>query len=201
LLPVDHLAVKSLRSYLGATDETVIFGSVGRLSHLKGTDVLIEAYQAARIPNTRLVLVGEGDERSSLEKLVSSDENISFLGARRDVETIYALIDVFISSARFEPFGLSILEAMDAGCSIISTKTEGPGEFLPDAATLIDPDNVSQLTEAIKRAALTERARRVYEMASFQGPNKARSIVSFYEQVMADKKRCIPGHLRPSPSR
>jgi glycosyltransferase involved in cell wall biosynthesis len=195
LPPVDQFAVKALRSYLGAADETVIFGSAGRLCHSKGPDLLIEAYKAAQTANTRLILVGEGEERARLEKLASSDKSISFLAARKDVENIYASIDVFVSSARFEPFGLSILEAMDAGCSIISTITEGPSEFLPDTATLIDPENIEQLTEVIRKAALTERARRVYDMSSFQGPNKARLIVSFYETVIAEKKHCNPGHL------
>ena len=48
----------------GAGDEDFLVGAVGRLASRKGFDTLINAFEQAQLPNGRLVLVGEGSERS-----------------------------------------------------------------------------------------------------------------------------------------
>ena len=60
-----------LRQAAGARATDFLIGGVGRLTEGKGFDVLIEAFGAAALPESRLVIVGEGGERRRLERLAA----------------------------------------------------------------------------------------------------------------------------------
>ena len=95
-----------------------------------------------------------------------------------------------MSAARFEPFGLTILEAMDAGCPMIVTRTEGPTEFLKDERVLwADTDDVVTLAQQLSVAATRERERLAYDLAPFLRENATKAIEDFYRTVLAGVAR------------
>ena len=136
--------MERLRAGWGADDGTFVFGSVGRLMPEKGMDVLIRAFRdafPAGEAKVRLVIAGEGAQRGELERLAAGDDRIILAGTQAEIAPFYRAFDTFVSAARFEPFGLAIIEAMGAGCPLIATRIHGTVEFVTDPRVLwADPD-------------------------------------------------------------
>jgi N-acetyl-alpha-D-glucosaminyl L-malate synthase BshA len=77
---------------------------------------------------SKLLLVGDGPERSSIEDLcrkTCSHQNIRFFGRQEQMEEILAISDLFILPSQYESFGLVALEAMAAEVPVISTNVGG----------------------------------------------------------------------------
>jgi glycosyltransferase involved in cell wall biosynthesis len=181
--------VSALRQTWLADDSTFVFGSVGRLVSEKGMDVLVGAFRAA-FPfgdePVRLVIVGEGPQRSLLQDLAGRDSRIVLAGLQSDVACYYLAFDAFVSGARFEPFGMAILEAMAGGLPMIVTKTEGPREFVTDDRALwADIGDEGELSSKLRKAAVLGRGRYQYDLASFSREQAARSVERFYHGVVA----------------
>jgi glycosyltransferase involved in cell wall biosynthesis len=181
--------VSALRQTWHADDSTFVFGSVGRLVPEKGMDVLVGAFRAA-FPQgdepVRLVIVGEGPQRSLLQDLAGRDPRIVLAGLQSDVARYYRAFDAFVSAARFEPFGMAILEAMAAGLPMIVTKTEGPREFVTDDRALwADTGDEGGLSSKLRKTAALGRGRYQYDLASFSREEAARSIERFYHGIVA----------------
>jgi glycosyltransferase involved in cell wall biosynthesis len=181
--------VARLRGDWDANNDTVVFGSVGRLTAAKGMDVLVRAFRAA-FPDgaepARLIIVGEGEARAELARLGGGDRRIVLAGRQDEVARCYRAFDVFVSAARYEPFGLAILEAMAAGCRLVVSRTEGPGEFLTDARVQwTAPGAVEPLAQRLRAAMAEGRARLAYDLAPFAGDRAARAIAAFYRTLLA----------------
>lgn len=101
---------------------------------VKRVSDVIEVFQKinSRIPS-KLLLIGDGPDRSRIEKEVrecSCGENISFLGKMDVVEEILSICDLFILPSESESFGLAALEAMACQVPVISTNTGGLPEVI-----------------------------------------------------------------------
>ena len=130
LVPHPKLAperVRQIRAELGAGDDDFLIGAVGRLVPRKGFDVLLRAFAAAQLPHARLVLVGDGSERRSLEQLATGA--VHFTGYRRDVKDLYQAFDLFVCPSRYEPFGRVIAEALDGGVPVVAADAQGPRDI------------------------------------------------------------------------
>jgi glycosyltransferase involved in cell wall biosynthesis len=173
-----------LREQFGIDSESLVFGSVSRLHRLKGVDVIIEAFNQAAIDKAMLLIVGDGEERSNLQRWQS--DRIRFLGFRSDVGDLFASFDVFVSAARLESFGLVLLEAMDAGLPVIATRTQGALEVLAGtSARLVPIDNVSALAEALRHEAEAGRHRVDYDLTRFDHTVWVNRIEEVYRDLAA----------------
>ena len=121
----------ALHKEFGIRDSDFIIGSVGRLNddHKRFSD-LIRAMPAvlAQHPQARLMIVGDGPDRSILEKLcltLGVGNSVIFTGYRSDVRTFYSLMDIFALASAYEAFGLVLVEAMLAEVPIMATKVGG----------------------------------------------------------------------------
>jgi glycosyltransferase involved in cell wall biosynthesis len=184
----DHATAQRLRQDWSAGETTTVFGSVGRLLPEKGMDVLVEAFLNA-FPrgdeDVRLVIVGDGAQRSVLEAQAIAEPRIVLAGWQDDVSAFYGAFDVYVSAARFEPFGLTILEAMAAGCRLVLTRTQGPPEFVSDPrvhwCAVGDP---AALALAMRTEAGEDRNRLVYNMAPFAPAVAVGAIEALYRTVI-----------------
>lgn len=161
------------------------FLSVGRLVPNKGMDVLIRAFRKAFPGKEKvsLTVVGDGPERGALEALAAEDGRIKVVGFA-DPAPYYASHAVYVSAARYEPFGLTILEAMQAGCRLVCTKTQGPTEFLKGyKVEWAKPGDVASLSQALQ-AAVKGKGRVPWDMAPFSGANALKRIEQFYRDVL-----------------
>lgn len=136
---------------------TPFVAAMGRLSHQKGFDLLIRAFElvAPRHPDWSLAIIGEGPERPELEALVSDlglSGRVHLPGQRRDVLTDLASAEVFALSSRWEGFGNVVAEALSVGLPVVSFDCEsGPGEIIQDGRTgvLVPPRDVTALAGAL----------------------------------------------------
>lgn len=134
----------------------------GRITTWKGQHVFIKALAIVKkeIPNICGIVVGSAPkgagsylkELKSLVQELSLNENIIFTGYISNVIQLYSEIDVIThTSVEPEPFGRTIIEAMNIGKPVIATAMGGPLEIIEDGVDgfLIEPDNALSLAEQI----------------------------------------------------
>jgi N-acetylgalactosamine-N,N'-diacetylbacillosaminyl-diphospho-undecaprenol 4-alpha-N-acetylgalactosaminyltransferase len=110
--------------------------SVGRLEKQKNHTLLIRSFQEvrSRLPDTRLIILGEGNERKNLHQLLSDLKLESYVELPGVFDNPFAYLskaNVFVLSSDFEGFGNVIIEAMACNCPVISTDCpSGPNEII-----------------------------------------------------------------------
>lgn len=189
---------QNVRRELGIDDGEFSIVQVARLNSLKDHATAIRTLKRLRdeqVP-AKLVLVGDGEERADLEKLVaevSVGGDVVFLGARSDIPRLLAAADAFLLSSISEGIPLTLIEAMGAGIPIVSTDVGGIPEVIEhgvsgllapagDAGTLAahlkslwqNPEQRSQLAE--------NGCQRAVERFSLEQMH--RQYVDVYEQVL-----------------
>jgi glycosyltransferase involved in cell wall biosynthesis len=144
--------IQALRHQLEIPAETLVIGAVGRLAPEKGFDTLLGAFDRAGLKGASLILLGDGPLREELAARKSS--NVIFGGWQTDPWPYLNLFDIFVASSRSEAFGIAILEALQAGTPVISTRAEGPSEILADGSgILVDIDDTEGIAEALRMLA------------------------------------------------
>jgi len=120
---------------------------VGRLDPSKGVDVLLEAWSLAGQPG-RLLLVGDGPERTELEN--SAPPSVSFAGAVERPEEWYRRADVFVLPSRREGLSNALLEAVASGLPVIATAVGETPNVLRAAGRLVPPEDADSLAQALQ---------------------------------------------------
>lgn len=131
---------------------------------------LVHAYaslvQKHRIPH-QLLLVGAGDQPEYLAEVHRAVNSLG-LGARvrfvgylphSEIVPLYYGADVFVYPSLFETFGLTLLEAMACGTPVISSDRGSLPEILADAGLLVDPEEPTEIADAIMRVLSDETLR------------------------------------------
>jgi glycosyltransferase involved in cell wall biosynthesis len=193
LAKVDAETLRALRRSWQADDQVFVFGSVGRLVSEKGMDLLIDAFRAAfpigQEP-VRLVIVGDGPRRAELGARAAGDPRITLSGSQREIAPFHRGFDVYVSAARFEPFGIAILEAMAAGAPLILTRSQGPVEFVTDPHVhWVDVDDVPALGKALAEFAAGQPPRIAYALDAFSRERAVAEVDSLYQRVLARGSR------------
>jgi len=127
-------------------------GVVGRLTGWKRVGLAIEAAARAGV---ELVVVGEGEERSALERLARSlGARVEFTGYQPDPRPWIARCDAILSTARDEPLGLSVLEALAMGRPVLAFAGGGIPEIVEHGVTgwLVTGASAGAMAEAIAGA-------------------------------------------------
>jgi glycosyltransferase involved in cell wall biosynthesis len=136
--------------------------AVSRLTPQKGIDVAVRALPL--LPeDVVLVVLGEGPERAGLESLARELDVASrlfLLGRVPDVRGWLLRAEAFVHPARWEGFGLAVLEAMLAGLPVVASDVSSLPELVVHGETglLVPPDEPQALAAAISRA-LEDRSR------------------------------------------
>lgn len=132
-------------------DPMVLF--LGRLTQQKAPERFLEAAARVieRVPETRFVMAGDGDMRTSLEASAKASgtpvEFPGFLGGPA-VRQAFEEASVFVMPSVSEPFGLVALEAMDSGVPVVVTRTSGVAEAV-ESALKVDSDDVDALADRV----------------------------------------------------
>jgi glycosyltransferase involved in cell wall biosynthesis len=184
--------VAGLRRDWRADDRTIVFGSIGRLMPEKGMDVLARAFRLA-FPHgdepVRLVILGIGAQEQEVRRLADGDARIAIIGPQPEIAHFYRAFDTYVSASRFEPFGLTILEAMAAGCPLVVTRTQGPREFLTEKTVLwAEPNDEATLTTQLRAAVARGRERQSYDLSPFMQSRAVAAIDALYRSVLQRKR-------------
>lgn len=137
-----------------SSKESLIIGSVGRLDAMKGHDLLIQA--VAQLEGVRVVILGEGGQRTALERLAAQlgvSDRLSLLGWVDDPSTHLLQFDIFAMPSRSEGFPLAIVEAMLAGLPVVATCVGSVAEAVIHGKTgfLVNKDDVDGLVVALRQ--------------------------------------------------
>jgi glycosyltransferase involved in cell wall biosynthesis len=119
-----------------------------------------------QVPDLHYVVVGDGSFRTQLEGLARSlgvAHRTHFVGSVSDAEVAWYLdsSEAFVMPSRIEGFGLVFLEALAHGLPVIAGTHDAAHEVLgPDAAVLVDTDDVPQVAEAVVQVLADAELRR-----------------------------------------
>ncbi|MBX3330283.1 MAG: glycosyltransferase family 4 protein [Nitrospira sp.] len=155
----------SVRKELGIENDQIAVAIVGRVVEWKGQREFVHAILRVMDHNSKVLGVIVGDEADDSEKqyfagikqiIAESEHRNRFIltGYRRDVDALYAAIDVFVHfSIEPEPFGMVVAEAMAAGKAVVAADDGGPKEMISHGrdGLLVQTGDVDRLRDAINR--------------------------------------------------
>ncbi len=192
---------KALRAEKGWQNETVLI-SVGRLAPEKNWDTLIRAFAKAceKHPDIRLVLIGDGAARQSLETLSSElgiADRVTFTGAVpfEDIPRYLKAADIFAFASVTETQGLVTIEAMAAGLPVVAVEGPGTSDIIEHGKQgfLVknDPDALAKginklLSDSQRIQRFSKNA--LKKAKTFDVNELGKQMLSVYEQAIEDKK-------------
>ena len=131
-----------LRDEIGAKEDEIIVGLVGRLTEVKNHELflsVIKEYKERKeidFPKLKFVIIGDGHLREGLERKTEEfnmSDTVRFLGNRNDADVFYAGLDIVALTSLNEGTPLSLIEAMANEKPVISTSVGGVVDLLGDA--------------------------------------------------------------------
>lgn len=197
--PAAGLAPVDRADFGFAPDHTVV-AVVARLEPVKGHRFLIAGLRmaAARRPELRVLVVGDGRARARLEALAAAEGvagRIHFAGFRSDVARILLGVDAFCLPSLSEGLPFALLEACATGLPVLATTVGAPPTFLTDEHTahLVPPGDAAALAERLVRlsadradATRMGRAGREVVLARFSLDRMMERTLAVYARGAAD---------------
>ncbi|WP_026916233.1 N-acetyl-alpha-D-glucosaminyl L-malate synthase BshA [Christiangramia portivictoriae] len=126
------------RELMAASNEKIIT-HVSNFRKVKRVDDVVKIFfEIQKSIGARLMMVGEGPERETAEKLVRElgiKDRVLFLGQSNEIDKILCFSDLFLLPSETESFGLAALEAMVHSVPVISTNTGGLPEVNKDSVS------------------------------------------------------------------
>ncbi len=162
-----------LRNTLGFEEDTLIFGTIARFDPIKNQTMMLRAFAKARAKNNniKLVLVGDGPERNTLEALVDELEirsDVRFTGYQPQPYRYVQLFDVFLLSSLSEGTSMTLLEAMSAGKPCIVTDAGGNPELIEHEYNGLVTENANEAQFANAIGELANRNLSSMQTAAFE---------------------------------
>lgn len=183
---------------------------VGDVTWNKNLPNLINAVKKINIP---LVLVGkaiseDNNNRNAwnadlmaVRKLMYDDKRFIRLGfmPQDDLTALYQTAVLLVMPSRYEGFGLPILEAMQAGCPVITTKCGSLKEVAGSSAFFVDPEDVSSIADGIYKVFFNEDIQRklstkgIEQVEKFSWEKTAKETIEVYEYIVNEfNKKLFP---------
>lgn len=193
IAPSSPQAIAAAREAAGAGPDDFLVVYVGRLEHVKGVDLLIDAFRALPGDRLKLAIVGVGLDEAAMNARGAGDPRIRFIGYSNAPTAWYGAADLLVMPSRREPFALVALEAMACHAPIIATNIDGfPEMFRGREDCLVATESPAALSEAIAQRAARKTApgivRDAYDMARFERKAGVAAITRFYDEVIAARR-------------
>lgn len=191
---------ESTRRLYGFSSKDIVIGTVGRLVPHKGHDYLFKAVKKVRkqYDRVKIIVVGNGPEEERLKKSVKAlGIDVLFLSERKDVPELMKAMDIFVQPSFWEPFGITIAEAMSSGLPVVATNVGGIPEVVLDGETgiLVEPKDSDAIVDALLRLIenpdlaqkMGERGRDV-ALSKFSGQRYAKDMERLYTYLIEERK-------------
>jgi glycosyltransferase involved in cell wall biosynthesis len=151
-----HDARRRVRSEIGLADETFAIGWVGRLTAIKRPHDLVRTLRAVldQDVDAVLVLVGDGEERPSVEALAAElgvADRCRLVGFQQGIRDWYAAVDVTILTSANEGTPVAAIESLGAGRPVVATDVGGTAAAVLDGETgyLVPMGDIDALAERL----------------------------------------------------
>lgn len=190
--PVDRPEMEGVTKHV--KEKIVTF--LGRVTYQKGPDYFVEAaYKVLkRDSNVRFVMAGSGDllnrmiRRVAQLKIATKFHFTGFLSGT-EVDTMFAMSDVYVMPSVSEPFGISPLEAMRSNVPVVISKQSGVAEVLQHALK-VDFWDIDALADAIYGILHYDGLRKMFirygksEVDNLLWENAAVNIIDVYNKAV-----------------
>ena len=140
----------AVRMKMNIPPDSVVLGYVGRLSRVKGADLLMDILRELKKESGNFVMLvaGEGQEQAAMKRACEQYDlhaNVRFLGFVEDIRPVMAASDIGLVPSRQEPFGIVAIEWMRMRTPVITSGVDGLGEFISHGQTgWVTPENTPQ---------------------------------------------------------
>lgn len=196
-------AREDIREKLGAKPSTLVVGMVSRLDPVKDHLTLLRAVEIAlgKVPDLRLVIVGEGPQRGMIENELLRKPDLSqrtlLAGDVRNVADWLNGFDVFVLPSLSEGMSNTLLEAMAVGVVPVATTVGGNPEVVEDghSGLLVQPKDAEQISDYLIQLATAEtwrlglgRNARERVVTRFSVERMLRRYEEMYEQLATPRK-------------
>jgi glycosyltransferase involved in cell wall biosynthesis len=192
-----------LKKELGLADDILLVGIVGRLVPIKNHRMFLDAVRILRASSpleVKFLIAGDGQLRRELQDYAARSgvkDDCIFLGWRRDLENIYASLDIACLTSLNEGTPVSLIEAMASGLPVIATDVGGVRDIVTDGSNglLVESNNadafskalVALLTDGQKRCQMGLRGRD-FAAKNFRKERLISDMKSLYERLILQKR-------------
>lgn len=145
-----------IKKELGLAEDDFIVLSIGELNKNKNQKTIIKAMSLMNNDKVHYILCGKGEQLENLQKLTKElqlENQVHFLGYRKDVVDICSQADVYVMSSKREGLPVASLEAMYCGLPLVTSNIRGLVDVMEDGVTgyLCKPDDAQSFSIAIKK--------------------------------------------------
>jgi glycosyltransferase involved in cell wall biosynthesis len=189
--------VNALKQSHGISQNRLVVGVVGRLNPEKGQFIFLKALRRVleQCPDIAVLMVGEGRDRSELERYCSAHgltDQVVFTGYRENMTEYYRAMDLLVLPSLSEGLPNTLLEAMAHGVPVLATRVGGVPEIIDrDNGVLVPPGDPERLADGmidllrdpVRRNELGQRGRASL-FPKFSPEHRAAQIRSVYDEVL-----------------
>ena len=194
-IPNDN-AIINKKLALGISCSAFVIGNVGRLCYEKNQKFLIDLFCLYKIshPNSKLLLIGEGRNKSDLVKYATSkgcEENVLFLGLREDVPSLLQIMDVYVMPSLFEGLPVSGIEAQAAGLPCLFSDNITPEICMTDYAKRLPLGSIQKWNEALEnipKIRNVAEAQKKLQDSGFDIKTEAEKLTDIYFDAFLSKR-------------
>jgi len=190
--PSDRQETATIRKHV--KEKVVTF--LGRVTYQKGPDYFVEAAHKVlkRDENVRFVMAGSGDLLNRMVRRIAKlkmGTKFHFTGflAGAEVDTMFAMSDVYVMPSVSEPFGISPLEAMRSNVPVVISKQSGVSEILKHAIK-VDFWDIDAMADAIYGILHYDGLSKLFarfgkeEVDNLKWDNAAFNVLEVYKTVL-----------------
>ncbi len=195
-LAFDPEARRRVREQFGIAPDTFVIGGLGRLDPNKRVDLMMEAAAPMLGERCKILIIGRGEDQARLEaaaQRLGITDNVIWGGFQADSAAMLAAFDLYVACSVQETFGLSILEALASGLSVLYTTCPALDGMQTDRARQVEGE-VNALRDEIRKeveaGSLTRRVpTEVFQTYGIQ--SVVNQIDDLYEQILARRPRRV----------
>ena len=178
-------------------DGFYLVGNVGRFAEQKGMEYFIKSYPLIKKKTDRIkyILIGDGVDREKLESLVNQlgiQEEVIFLGFRRDVQNVLSQVDLLVLSSLWEGLPLTPIEGFSVGKTVVATAVDGTVEVVDDSKNgyLIPAKNSEKIAEKVLYLFENPETQKQLEREAYRTFQNEFSFEKFSEKVLNYYEKC-----------